>query len=62
MSLGMVVNGAIGVGGTIVKKLVAGTFGSFCGGGLVGREFTECCEKGGVNSTAIKKEGANDLL
>ena len=33
---GMVVNGAIRVGGTIVKKLVAGVFGSFCGGDLVG--------------------------
>ena len=58
----MVANGAIGVGGTIVKKLVAGTFGSFHGDGLVGREFTEGHENGGVNSMAIKKEGANDLL
>ena len=58
----MAANGAIGVGGTIVKKLVAGTFSRFCGSGLVGRESTECCENGGVNSMAIKKEGANDLL
>ena len=58
----MVVNGAIRVGGTIVKKLVAGAFGSFCGGDLVGREFAEGHENGGVNGTAIKKEGANDLL
>ena len=58
----MVANGAIGVGGTIVEKLVAGAFGSFHGSGLVGREFAEGHENGGVNSTAIKKEGANDLL
>ena len=53
---GMVANGTIGVGGTMVEKLVGGTFGGFHGGGWVRRVFAEGCENGGVNGMTIKRK------